>query len=394
MKKTASILQAFGLAAILFSAPAAQALPVWENKKLGLQVNIDGDFYLGLFGAWVDSNESSRDPFDIKLKGEIDLGFKGTLGKTFSYGAKLEIRPSKEKKVVFDEYYGFVKDKRFGSIYLGATKSPAGKRAVRAPEFYAPGVNAVEGSDFTPLKLYAKNETDIDYDEDVHKIIYYTPRLYGFEFGISFAPDIAKGNNGNNAKQAAKRTPDGGKGTHKDAISLNLNYQQDFSSWGIAASGGYLTAKGKGNIAVATTPPTLAAIPALTLNAWNVGLRVNVGDVSIGSGFLWADDVPIGGENAREKVWIIGANHQVGKFTYGAHYRLARRETIDASNKPSSNLTDQEIEFGGHYAFNDYIQLSAGVELLSSKGRLTDDKNETFINQKALAVNSVLTITF
>lgn len=364
---------------LLFPAPAF-AVDVWE--KNGHKFMINGDIHFGLFVADIVFNSDycsngkcpDQDRVSVKAKAEIDFDFRGKLGKTFSYGAKVEVRPDVDG-VEVDEYYGFVKDKRYGALYFGTTKSPAGKRAVIAPNFYPKDIKPVNGASFVPLKRIerAKNETDIDYDEDVHKVIYYTPRIAGFELGVSYAPDIGTDGKGDryNAYNNGGRTPSRNSAGHKHAISTNLNIEVSLAAVALEASVGYLTARG-------VSQPD-SGDPTKTLNAWNVGVGLSVpingaGELKIGGGYLRSKNAYKLG--TREEVFIGGFAHKIGKFTYGVHYRYAKRAPAPSAPTRDSNgvlnisgldTIDNELEFGGHYAFNQYLSLSSGVELLHSR---------------------------
>ncbi len=65
--------------------------------------------------------------------------------------------------------------------------------------------------------------------EDASKISYYTPRISGWQFGASFAPDT--GNNGTSATITGDNS-----GDIKQAISFGVNYSDNFGNLGFAVS--------------------------------------------------------------------------------------------------------------------------------------------------------------
>ena len=352
----------------------AHAVEVWSNQTHSFE--IVGDLHYGFFYHGVSittENPPSYDPVSARGKSEIDFDYNCNISGDWSVGAKLEIRigdyfSRRDKelaRIELDENYIYLSSRYYGTLVLGSDKGAAGEGHVSAPEFLAYDLNSIEGQDFRIFQatldegrvnangrhipgsrrayFYAKDETDIDYDEDVHKIIYYTPKLWGMQFGVSYAPDIddhepeeiarsapvfdEDGNEigrvqsreiihiddvaaGENADSLQERS-DG----IKDVVSLGLTYQNEINGIEMDASGGVLFGKRAG-----VSPDTFA---------WSIGARLGTeigeGMARIGVGYLRGFEVHE--PNLHDNVVIVGIAYQLGAWTTGIHYGWSK-ETI------------------------------------------------------------------
>ena len=192
-----------------------------------------------------------------------------------------------------------------------------------------------------------KDETDIDRDEDFNKVIYYTPRLEGLQFGVSYTPNAGPEGNGRNSRGIAQRRND----EIKDAVSLNLNYENSFAWLDVEASAGYLIAKRVG------------ADP--DVSAWNIGAQIGFdvgkGKLKFGGGYLMGEDLS---EGEDDEVVIVGFAYERDAWKVGIHYGWSNNESAILEE------TTHEIELGGRYRFTDYMAISAMVEYVRSCPKL------------------------
>ena len=355
----------------------AQAIELWSDKTHKFEIG--GNLNYGAFyhGASVD-DAPSFDPTSVRGRSEIDFIYKGKINDDWSFGAKVEIRIGDDDdngtsltKIELDEHYISLKSKTFGELVLGSDKSPAGDKQVKAPEFLAKDINSIEGQDFrafnglernrrdadgdlTVSHFDTKDETDIDRDEDFNKVIYYTPRLEGLQFGVSYTPnagpDSNSGNsqgNGRNSRGIAQRRNE----EIKDAVSLNLNYENSFAGLDVEASVGYLIAKRVG--------------PDPDVSAWNIGAQIGFdvgeGKLKLGGGYLMGEDLR---EGEDDEVVIVGFAYERDAWKVGIHYGWSNNESASSLEEEE---TTHEIELGGRYRFTDYMAISAMVEYVQSE---------------------------
>ena len=375
--KTFGAVLAAGFCMMLALQPA-QAIELWSDKTHKFEIG--GNLNYGAFyhGASAD-DAPSFDPTSVRGRSEIDFIYKGKINDDWSFGAKVEIRIGDDEdgtsltKIELDEHYISLKSKTFGELVLGSDKSPAGEKQVKAPEFLAEDLNSIEGQDFRVFSglernrrdadgevrqvshFDTKDETDIDRDEDFNKVIYYTPRLEGLQFGVSYTPNAGSddndGNsqgNGGNSRGIAQRRND----EIKDAVSLNLNYENSFAWLDVEASVGYLIAKRVG--------------PAPDVSAWNIGAQIGFdvgkGKLKFGGGYLMGEDLR---EGEDDEVVIVGFAYERDAWKVGIHYGWSNNES--ASSLEEEEETTHEIELGGRYRFTDYMAISAMVEYVQSE---------------------------
>ena len=364
---------------MMLAHQTAQAIELWSNKTHKFEIG--GNLNYGAFyhGASID-DAPSFDPTSVRGRSEIDFIYKGKINDDWSFGAKVEIRIGDDEggtsltKIELDEHYISLKSKTFGELVLGSDKSPAGEKQVRAPEFLAEDLNSIEGQDFrafsglernrrdangdliteTVSHFDTKDETDIDRDEDFNKVIYYTPRLEGLQFGVSYTPNAGSddndGNsqgNGGNSRGIAERRND----EIKDAVSLNLNYKNSFAGLDVEASAGYLIAKRVG--------------AAPDVSAWNLGAQIGFdvgeGKLKLGGGYLMGEDLR---EGEDDEVVIVGFAYERDAWKVGIHYGWSNNESASSLEEEE---TTHEIELGGRYRFTDYMAISAMVEYVQSE---------------------------
>ena len=352
----------------------AQAIELWSNTTHKFEIG--GNLNYGAFyhGASVD-DAPSFDPTSVRGRSEIDFIYKGKINDDWSFGAKVEIRIGDDDegtsltKIELDEHYISLKSETFGELVLGSDKSPAGEKQTKAPEFLAEDLNSIEGQDFRVFSglernrrdadgevrqvshFDTKDETDIDIDEDFNKVIYYTPRLEGLQFGVSYTPNAGDEGNGKNNRGIAERRND----QIKDAVSLNLNYENSFENsfaWlDVEASVGYLIAKRVG--------------PAPDVSAWNIGAQIGFdvgkGKLKFGGGYLMGEDLR---EGEDDEVVIVGFAYERDAWKVGIHYGWSNNESASSLEEEE---TTHEIELGGRYRFTDYMAISAMVEYVQSE---------------------------
>jgi predicted porin len=201
---------------------------------------------------------------------------------------------------------------------------------------------------------------------------YYSPQFFGFDFGISFAPNEYAFLGGCGTTGAAFRDCDrtstvNDNVDHKlrNIFDVMLRYRGTFGPVGIAASGGLRTAGTTGaggvppNNATARKNPTVGIIGAeVTYAGFTVGGITTFG--SANRGFAGGAAAPIilpkNGNNDGLFSWQIGARYTFGPFTVGGAYHELRSE--GDLNAPA-NRKERGFGFGGSYALGPGISLFA-----------------------------------
>ena len=175
--------------------------------------------------------------FNQWSNGEIHFNFSNTLDNGIRFGGRVELEGETSGDQI-DEQYIFI-DGDFGRVLLGSENSAGYLMTITAPNVGLP-LNSgsttqhivspfFTGSLFrTPL-----GSTTIEpaVANDSNKITYFTPRISGFQFGISYLPDTDQD------EEAA--TPADKEMEYTNGVSAGINYVDNLFGVDVAASFGY-----------------------------------------------------------------------------------------------------------------------------------------------------------
>jgi hypothetical protein len=302
---------------------------------------------------------------NVKVDGKADNGL--------GYGAVIQLQADVSGDgdnggLNADRTYLFL-ESNAGRVELGSQVSPAKTMRVDASTF-SHGTGGVDGDFYNfvnagfantsgaygggfitapDLPLDGGDQTGTNATENATKVVYYTPRVGGFQAGVSYAPD--SGNRGT----AAGFTTGADVGQASNVIDAGVNYTGQFDQVGVAAS-----ATGSFGEAEAAGTEDLQAY-AVGVNATFRGFTAggSYGDVgdslqlssASGDGRFW--DVGLGYEAGPVGVSVSYIDtklndNQFNNTVVGADYKLAPGLVpyvevnffdLDASTGPSNNGT-------------------------------------------------------
>jgi outer membrane protein OmpU len=133
-------------------------------------------------------------------------------------------------------------------------------------------------------------------DADSEKITYFTPRVAGFQAGISYLPSFSEGDNGE--PEARSENP-------HDGWSFGANYSGKFGGVSIGAAAGYTVMKPASTGADQSDP-----------KGWGISGSVGVGGFKIAAGYTAEKNLSNetgGGPTAGDDAIDIGASYKWGK---------------------------------------------------------------------------------
>ena len=276
MKKILLGTTAIVAAGMIASAPSAIAA-----EKIKLSVG-------GYMEQWVgytnndDAAAQDFSGFDVKSDSEIHFKGSTTLDNGISVGVNVQLEANSNSGDQIDESYLIVKG-GFGEINLGSENSAMYKMNYAPAEF---GVSINSGDQTGWLSTttnaagssiseggYFRAPFGSTYIEplranDSEKITYYTPRIEGFQLGLSYSPDTAQDSNGQPNRDTA----------NTDLVMAGLNFNRSFGSTNFRASLGYGTVLD--GIAGTNTEAS----------AFNAGIGLGFGGFGIGIAYASYDD--------------------------------------------------------------------------------------------------------
>jgi len=353
-------------------------------------------YYIGLFGFTdqdVNGNplRSNRTPVfaapnslrdhTYKSRGIISFSGEGTLENGLSVGVRADLSMTNQPVGAgnnganadnqIDKAYGYVQG-AFGKIVFGDHLGAASTTAL-----WAPYTNGYTGINSSFLSFQFENVpggtnsnptaggyigrprtilTNISYDRS--KVTYFTPRMAGFQFGMSYTPD--------NTKSANRRF---------DGMGLN-NRGADGQIWEGAISYSNKFDNGLGlDAVVAYATGTYEKTGPADINgdpeAVSMGANLSYGEFVFGGSYGEGENGatfggrPVAGQAAvKQKAWDLGLKYNPAPWTVGVAY--SEGWTVDPGKRAAAgrvnyqNPTTSGWELGGAY------NLGAGADLVAA----------------------------
>ncbi len=273
--------------------PAPLPAPVDE----GFEVTVSGTAFGGFF--YQDSNRIG-DAKDMLVPWLSEIWFTATT--TLANGIQVGVRVELEGVTVadqIDEHYIWLQG-NFGKFVIGADDGASDVLAIGGPGYGALGVDGPSFVSVTAVGVATSRRKD--FDGDANKVSYFTPRISGFQAGVSFTPN----NNGTGGSQAQFRTA----GAQSNIFAAAANYKNTFNDVSIAFGAGYQTGKTDWGGA--------------RRSVWNAGAKVGFGGFSIGGNY----GVDNRGAGASDKVWVVSASYGTGPWAVGAGFLQGKRAGV------------------------------------------------------------------
>ncbi|MBU8536863.1 porin [Falsiroseomonas tokyonensis] len=325
----------------------------------------------------------SRSKVDFRSDMEISVIVRGKAANGLSYGAEIELQmdnvtsPGGSSGVLgsgfigagsggivdTDEAWGFISSPTLGTLQFGDQDSAADQLKVAAPSVTNLGESggwdefvAIDGAN-TRYILSTINDGN-----DSTKIIYLSPQFFGFDFGVSYAPNTFEGENllQNNAQQNGSLQRNANGGFIRNELSGALRYRGSFGNVGVAAAFSAMRGDAPDGVAPGFQDP----------NAYQVGLNLSAYGLTVGGHYVWGKfdrasfgriGLPQGRDTSTN--WTIGATYRIGAMSLGAFYALGKRDNGGA-------LADREqraIGVGAVYT------LAPGLEAFANYTNVNDE---------------------
>lgn len=301
---------------------------------------------------------------DFRTELEVQVFVTGKAANGLSYGAVIELQNDGVANTTIDtdEAYVFVSSPTLGTVRFGEEDSAASLLQVRMPTIT--GLGPSDDFDDTLRGGAASILTGINDGSDATKIVYLSPQFFGFDFGISFAPNAGEGERFNNTTFAGNPTGTTNvlqrdRGTIENELSLALRYRGTFGGVGVSAGFGYMQAD-----------PSFADQPtAQDIKVYTAGLNLTAFGLTVGGEYTWGKyggtsvgrtALPTGRDDSNH--WVLGATYTVGALAIGAFYGVGEQDRGGA-------LRDREQTVWGIGAA---YTVAPGLELIASYNQIED----------------------
>jgi predicted porin len=351
----------------------------------------------------------ARAETDFRNEVEVHVLVTGKAANGLSYGAVIELQNdgTNGSVVDLDEAYVFVSSPTLGTIRFGEEDSAASIMQVRAPSitgFGSDGAfdvgilnNSADRSGGNPSLL-----TGINDGNDATKIVYLSPQFFGFDFGLSYAPNTGEGDRPFNSRAVDTFGVAGGaavtaNNTQRDSttleneISAALRYRGTFGGVGIAAGFGYMQADAPSVTGAGAPRSDLQDVEAFTF-----GGQVSAFGFTVGGEYTWGkwSGAGVGRAalaNGRDEsdLFVVGATYVIGAFSVGAFYGMGNQDnggTVADREQTGWGLGIAYAVAPGLEVFANYNSFEdSNVRITANGGTLVDREFSAFFLGTRLA---------
>lgn len=387
-----------GLALMLSAAlPIAGATSV-AAAEAPIAIAVGG-YFLG-YAAGVSQNDAPGQPgfglrdYAIFRKSRLLFDGVSRLDDGVRIGVRIQVRGEANAADQIDQSYLIV-GSPYGELRLGKTRGAAYDMHYPAPY---PQDSADSGwslnqpaADFNgmsppPSSLVARGSSSYVSAFKNEKIVYYAPRIAGFQLGVSFAPDgcvirnptstydgtsLNQTNVGNRTCGGTIATPltrDTIAGQQKNLIDGGLNYVAEFGPVKSAFSLG-------ATMATLQIQPGFDNAQYRDHRAWNAGVSLGYAGFVLGAAYAFdnlgtarAALIPpatatypgVVGKDSNN--WNIGLAYVRDRWRAGIQYAYADAAAVDSAGRNRGRDRYQGIGLGGAYRLGPGISLTAGAQ--------------------------------
>lgn len=348
------------LISALAIAPAAQAeMEVVMGGYVSTQV--------GIF----DNDQPNNADRDFRSKSEIRINAKGTADNGLEYGARVDLLAS-TNLTSNARRTGIFAQGRYGRVEFGDLDGASNNLSVLGPTV---GIGQLNGSyvNFIPTTSRPAGSVvdtgggmirGMDSDQAT-KVTYYTPRLSGFQAGVSYVPEVDSQEDGEQVQFSNTA------GNQRDMFELGLNYRNTYSN-GVRVRAGatYDMAQAKDTSG------------REDISAWGLGLRVGYQGFELGGAYVDNGDSnnALGIANDNETAFHVSGRYERGPWGVALSYINEDYDANGGRGLDTAGGTYNAFVIGGAYKIAN--GLSAGADLAffeRNKDTGTDDNGYVMV---------------
>lgn len=310
-----------------------------------------------------NGNPAGNRPFDAavidnKYNSEICFIGEVKLDNQITVGINVQLEANTEGDQI-DESYLYIKHDDYGQLIVGDENSAAWLLHVTAPDggisHNASDLTSMPGQGLiiTPAN-FGLNDTQIDgtyirnQDNDSGKFTYLSPRISGFQIGLSYIPQFESGGDNNNSIQAingSKGVAGTGNNGLTNGFAAGLNFRDKFGDVGVQASAGYLFGDAGPNIGD-------------NLHAFSAGLQLAIAGFDVGGSFSMADGDRSATEEFDSYSYDAGVAYTFGPYKVGVAYM---RGVANGTKANDAKRYADYLVLSGTYVLGPGVRLVGGV---------------------------------
>ncbi len=307
------------------SATTGVAAEEMAAEPISLTIGGNSHWGIAVVDNELDTADANGETDDLAISNDVELRFAGStvLDSGVEVGIRIEIE-GEQSSDQGDETYMYIEGS-FGTIRVGNDDPASYSMATAAPyATYFYGINtpywvgSFSGGLNTAGSVSNWHSTFPDgaASNDDASVMYFSPVINGFQFGLSYAPEATK-----EARSATASRSDGG-----DLYGVGARYDGAFGDAGVTVSVGYAS-KDVPAVAAADAVPAepgdpgkkaVTAKPGRTVTDWAAGVVVTMSGVSVGGSYRVTDSDVMGADDLvqydfgimyGEGPWVVSANY-------------------------------------------------------------------------------------
>jgi hypothetical protein len=315
-----------------FDAASAQTSPEAPGS-VTVRLNGRVNWYAGIEGSSLDNDSSTGTKTSTtNFYGYFRLypGFDGVAANGLHYGAAAEIRinggeTGSDETLFVHQAYGYFGLPKYGQISFGQENGPSVIFQTGTFEGFNDGGWDGDIESMIPGAgevIYPWADGNSDYNESTSKIVYLSPTLAGFQFGVGFTPNQTALNDTD--APTSVTTPITG-GLPRNLIDIGGQYTQTFGPVGVQIGADY-TNSGQVNYTGPATADSVTRYHDLSIVQGGATATIagfTFGGNAVYGAFNQADSYtillePEGGTNG--VAWLAGAQYTAGPVVVGASF--------------------------------------------------------------------------
>ena len=345
MKKTLMAGTALVASSLLLGVAAntAVAADKMMKKKKAEKIHLGLGGYMEQWFGYSDEDSTydagkGANNLDEKSDSEIYIKGQTTLDNGIKVGVKWEIEGdgdgtssssgqinNNESGAIdntgrFDEAMLFISGS-FGRINMGQEDTASELMGYGAPTVGPIGANKSDAGDWVrdPVgKVNFSHNMDLGLS-DKHGISYFSPRVAGFQIGMSYHPVV----NENSDATIAEASKD------HHGMSTAVNYVNKFGSVSLAAYVGVAT---KENQDKKTSPGHVGSSYEHDPSGWGTGFNVGFSGFTIGAAYIQEN------EDTTKDTFNVGVRFKAGANAFSAAYQYAENDVANTSTEDEGKL--------------------------------------------------------
>ncbi len=362
----------YGTTALVAAGVVAGGAQAADKIKMG----VGGYFYAYLVAGSDDDNAATattaaqpgnnRRSHQINREGEIIFTGKTTLDNGIQFGVQVQLEAETCGDQI-DETFMWASGS-FGRVNVGSENSAhylMGYGA-SAPSHWSAGLNS-PGSRFHNVGGNAAGfqTTNAQLTSDSEKITYFTPRMAGFQLGVSYTPENCENNGGSCTGSYSGFHPDASTGQQSEVIEIGANYTGKIGGANIGLSAGW----GEGDVE-GTSAANLAAGNE-DREEWTLGARASWSGFTVGGRYYY-DDNGTSAANTDQEAWVINLRYVTGPWGMGIQYASNEVEAGVGAGKDEA----EAFEIGGSYDIGPGIKMVGGIQFHDLDDNANNQANE------------------